>query len=328
MFALEDQIAGSLSDHAVALGEPTREGAVVARVAARPFVAALGREPLGFARVIAEPDLVPPPQAGWHWCGSEGRGFVRRPDGSAFAVGGIGPDRDLPVELAVALAQCVRAGAASIDVVADVDCDDADCARWAARSGVPFKRGAPWQWTDATRDAFTAAIDLAGALRPPVPPRRAADWLHAFVPAVAILAIALAVHVLGTTATWAARRMELARSERALVDVAAQMGVTDATPANAAAAIARAHSAQRHRAGLWAVGDAVPVLAQAVPALAALPPGSIRSAAFATGAWTFELANVDDAALDALLRRLVARGLPVVHARQANGVRLRVGPPA
>ena len=70
--------------------------------------------------------------------------------------------------------------------------------------------------------------------------------------------------------------------------------------------------------------DAWPRLAQAAPALAALPPGTLRTARFSGGAWTLELGAIDEATLAAFDARLRAAGLSGVSARSPSGVRVRI----
>jgi hypothetical protein len=124
---------------------------------------------------------------------------------------------------------------------------------------------------------------------------------------------------------WAAYRIEHWRVGRATVALAQGAGSSDATtPAAAVAALVRQHADARHRAGLLAPGDALPLLAQATPALGELPPGALKSAVYGDGAWTLELASVDATRLAAIDRALADRGVAVLQADTANGVRLRL----
>ena len=66
---------------------------------------------------------------------------------------------------------------------------------------------------------------------------------------------------------------------RAIVAAGAGAGVADAVDAGGrAAALARRDAELRHRAGLPAPADALPLLARAAPALAVLPPRRVKSA--------------------------------------------------
>ena len=77
-------------------------------------------------------------------------------------------------------------------------------------------------------------------------------------------------------------------------------------------------------ARLSAPDDALPLLARAAPALAAVPAGKWKRAVYASGAWTLEFATLDDAVRDALIRRLADAGLTALHANNAGGLRVRI----
>ena len=107
--------------------------------------------------------------------------------------------------------------------------------------------------------------------------------------------------------------------------LAQSAGVPEATtPATAVTGLVRRHAETRHRAGLAAPGDALPLLAQAAPALAALPAGTLKSAVYGDGAWTLELGKLDPAALARVDRDLSERGLTVLQAPTAAGSRMRL----
>ena len=91
-----------------------------------------------------------------------------------------------------------------------------------------------------------------------------------------------------------------------------------------AAAIAKRHAEARHRAGLAAPSDALPLLARAAPALAALPAGVIKTASYADGHWTLDLAKSDDGAAARLAPQLANAGLTALTAANAAGTRIRV----
>jgi hypothetical protein len=183
---------------------------------------------------------------------------------------------------------------------------------------VPFVAGSPWRWEAAPDPAFAAAIDVLAperAGRAASTPRESSS----LPAALWLVALAAGLHLAATAGTWAWRKVELARSERALEAIAREVG------ASAPAGIARVHADARHRAGRAAPSDAMPLLARAAPALAVLPAGALRTATWGQGAWTIELAQVDEAALASLRDRAGSAGLAVVHAATANGIRARIG---
>ena len=90
-------------------------------------------------------------------------------------------------------------------------------------------------------------------------------------------------------------------------------------------ALSRRYAQVRHDQGLVAPDDALPLLARAAPALAALPPGSVKRAVYADGHWTLDLALTNPSAIGDLEARMHSVGVPALMAPSANGVRVRVG---
>ena len=315
-FALEDRLATPLDDAIVAVGSQ-REGApVVAVVVGRALVAAIAEAQPRFDRAIVEAQL-PGEVRGWGWYEGVGGGFVRPGDGGAFAVG-VAADPALPPELLTALRQAARAGTAPEQVVAARPADTELLAAWTREGGVPFVAGSPWRWETASDAAFAAAIDVLAPARVAhaASTQRATSSLPT---ALALVALAAGLHLAATAGTWAWRKVELARAERALDAIARELGAT------APAGIAHIHADARHRAGRAAPSDAMPLLARAAPALTALPAGALRTATYGQGAWTLELAQIDAAALASLRDRADSAGLILVHAPTASGVRARIG---
>ena len=319
-YALEDRVA-TPDQVAIGVGPQRADHSVLAVLAARELVAPLAAAHPPIRRAIAEPELAAPVD-GWRWCETDHAGFVRTSDGAAFAVSrssGV----DLPPELAHALAQAAREGHAPTRVVVDRVADPTMLADWSRSSGVAFVAGDPWRWRNAPESAFTSAIDLLGGLRVD---DEAARPRPRTTPAWTMLAAAGVLHVAGTLATWGWTHVRLANLERDLVPIAQAAGASSATPQTAAADIQRLHANARHRAGLAAADDALPVLARAAPALAALPAGVVRSAVWNAGGWTVELAPVDEGIVAPFIDRLAGAGLTPLHARTAAGVRARISP--
>jgi type II secretion system protein L len=319
-YAIEDRLATPARDVAIGIGTRREDGRVVAIAVARDFADALARA--GFARAIAEPELASAPRDAWRWCESESSGFVRTGDGAAFPASRAAAADELPPEIAHALLQAAREGTAPSEVVVDRETGPQPFAAWGRQTGVPFRAGAPWRWYEADAARFAGAIDLLHATRETPasasPPR--------FAAALGLVGAALLLHVVATLATFGWSEVTIDNLARDLVPVAHRLGATAATPPTAAADIARLHAAARHRAGLPAPGDAMPLLARAAPALAALPHGALKTATFSAGAWTLELGALDDATLAALVERLRAAGLSPLYARTSAGVRARVTP--
>ena len=331
-FALEDRIAGATRDQWLVPAPRRVRGRVVVAIVGRAQLDAIrgwasAAAALRVTRVIAEPELVPV-DADARWCVPDapecGTGFLRMPDGSAFPIDRRAPDGALPAELALALA--AREGEPPVRVRVDADADDAALARWQGESGVAFVRGQPWRWHAAGRDAFAQATNLLQgemAGEPAAAPRR-----PSFAAALWLLGAAIALHALATLGDWAWWRIDAWRIARAWTALATAAGVDPtaaSTPAAARAAIAERYAAARHEQGLTAPNDALPLLARAAPALAALPPATLKSAVYADNHWTLDLQRTDPAALRELEVRLARAGAAAIVAPSATGARLRIG---
>ncbi|MFO1412822.1 MAG: type II secretion system protein GspL [Burkholderiales bacterium] len=320
-FALEDQLAGGSNTQHLTVSPRKPDGTVEVTVVARALVAALQED---FERVVAEPALAPTPSAGtWRWCRSQpGGGFVRKPDGSAFALSAPTPTH-APDELALALAQAARAGTPPrVEVAFPVD--DAELAAWSAQCGARFERGVAWQW-DQDGARLAAAPDLLHGEFSGTPAKIRRTLAQRFAWPLGLAAAALALHVGATVVQWASLRYDAWQVERALVQAARDAGAGDVTTAEAAStALARRFADARHRARQAAPDDALPLLARAAPALAALPRGTFKSATYAGNTWTFELAKLDPAAAATLDRALTLAGLAPLAATTATGTRVRV----
>lgn len=324
-YALEDQLAGPAQAQHLVASARARDGAVEVAIAARSLFARLRED---FARVVAEPSAAPVPPASvwrWHASGLAG-GFVRRPDGSAFAVGAPEPGGGAPPELALALAHAARSGTPVPRVEVAFAVEDAALAAWSGQCGATFARGAAWRW-DQDGNALAAANDLLQGEFSRTPRAVPVSAARRFRWAAVIAGAALALHVLATLGQWAWLRYDAWQTARAIVSTARNAGAGEATDADAAAAaLSKRFADYRHRVGLAAPGDALPLLARAAAPLAALPPGAIKSATYAAGTWTFDLGKVDAAVAATLDRGLATAGLATLAATTPAGTRMRVAP--
>ena len=321
-FALEDKLAGPAGAQHLVASSRRRDGTVEVAVASRALLAPLMEQ---FARVVAEPSLAPVPAAGawrWHASGLDG-GFVRKPDGSAFAIAMPAPNAPVPAELALALRQAQRAETASPRVEVAFPVDDAQLAAWSAQCGTPFERSAAWRWDQDGAALASATNLLHGEFSREAPPStRTLASRFAWAAGLGLAAVAL--HVTATFVQWASLRIDAWQTERAIAATARDAGVRDAADADAGALLARKFADARHLAGLPAPSDALPMLARAAPALATLRTGTLRTATYATGTWTFDLGRLDGGASGALERALTEAGLATLQATTNAGTRLRV----
>jgi hypothetical protein len=328
-FAIEDQLAGAAADQQLGVSAQAPDGRVRVVIVARSLVNAIATAERRVMRIIAEPELAAPLATAWRWCaGDDGAAFIRCSDGSAFPVEAPRDDGELPAEIALALARAQRGGGAPAQLRIDAATADAALARLQRDAGTTLVRGNPWRWQSASPALFGAALDL----RPSVPAtaimHRQRPLSRIFQTALILGGAALAIHIVASVAEWAALRVDAWRAAREWTELAVAAGVAPdaaSTPQAARAALARRYAELRHSQGLPAPDDALPLLARAAPAFAALPPGSVKSALYADGHWTLELAHADPAVIRDLDARMRAARVPMLVATSAAGARVRVG---
>lgn len=330
-FALEDQLAGPPEAQHLAVSARQKNGSVRVAIVDRTLLQAVasgGGVLARPARIIAEPDLASA-ATGWRWCGSEERdGFVRCTDGSAFPVDAPRGDGALPSELALALAQAARDRAAPSQVHVEAPFAEALLARWQRETGVAFRLGTPWQWHAVSPDAFAAALDLLPGADTAEAAMSRNEPTRLFARASWIAGAALVLHVLATAGEWTWLKLDGWRDAREWTSLVASAGLPPeaaATASSARTALGRRYGELRHAHGLPAPDDALPLLARAAPALAALPTGTVRSATYVDGHWTLDLVRADAATLGDLDVRLRQAGVPALAAVTGAGARIRLG---
>ena len=328
-FALEDQLASAPEESHAAFGPQSADGTVRGGVVdaswMRAFTAGSEHAGIGWDRIVLESDLARPPASGWCWCARsiDDAGFVVTDRGASLGVGAA-RDAGLPAELVLA----ITAASLHAPRVVRVDIAGVSAERLAqatAQTGVAFGAGVPWHWAEANPQAFAAAVDLrtTGADAGVSSSRPSA--LRLFRPAVAIAALALAIDVVATLGQWAWLHWQTRAVRRELVAMAQAASPGAAADLAPLQAIARREAELRHRAGLPARDDFLPLLAQAAPALALLPPGAVRSLRYADGHVVFELQKSDAAQIARVQRELHGHGLTAIAAPTTTGARMRLG---
>jgi len=333
-FALEEQLADAPEDSHVALASQMADGSVRTAIVAddwmRAFIASSERFDVDWDRALLESDLAPAAPGSWRWCAASvtKTGFVRTDRGATIAIGPANGDSP-PGELTLALSS---AGAQAPRTVR-VDADGASAALLAnarKETRAEFVAGKPWRWSEATPAAFANAIDLlTGRYSATVASAQRADLAKRFRPALWIVAIAIAVQVAAGVGQWlwlrwqtAALERELASLARAAVPEYAAGTNPELTPI---AALMRRERDLKHRAGLAARDDFVPLLARAAPALGALPAGALRGLTYGDGHVVLELQKLDPAQTSRVQRELQQAGLVAIAAPTASGARIRIG---
>jgi type II secretion system protein L len=328
-FALEDQLAGAPEDNHIALGTQGADGkvrvAIVAEAWMHAFMAASARAGIRWRRIVLESDLAQPPTGGWCWCapGLDRAGFVRTADGATLAVGpAMGNTPPAELVLAIAGSQAQRPRQIRADVAGITP---ALLAQAGQATAVEFAAGTPWRWSAAASGAYQAAIDLQTSAHTGVVAAPKVDVVQLLRPALWIVACVLGIHILASVGQWLWLEWQTTQAQRELTALAQSSAPEEAANAAPATAITRRDAALRHRAGLVADDDALPLLARAAPALATLPPGAIRSLRFADGHVLFELQKLDPAQPARVQLELQRAGLVAIAAPTATGARLRVG---
>jgi type II secretion system protein L len=332
-YALEDQLADQPDESHLALATQLADGslrvAIIANAWMAAFVAASRRCDLRWDRVLLESDLALAAPRIWRWCATSiaRPGFVRTDRGATIAVGPARGDAP-PVELALALSR----GGSDAPKTIRIDADGITAAFLAGArrdTGVECVAGTPWRWAGAPAAAYAGAIDLLSGRYGAAPRSPQIGVGRLLRPALWITAIAIGIHVVASVGEWAWLRWqsfaidrELTALARAAVPEFAAGTAPDASPT---AALARRERDLRHRAGLPARDDFVPLLARAAPALAALPAGAIRSLSYADGHLLLDLQKVQDPEPSRLQGELKRAGLSAIVAPTAGGARLRVG---
>ncbi|MGH8849823.1 MAG: type II secretion system protein GspL [Casimicrobiaceae bacterium] len=328
-FALEDQLAGAPEQSHAVFGaqaaDGTVRGAIVAASWMRAFAAGSRHAGIHWDRVILESDLARPPASGWCWCAPSTAhgGFVRTDRGASIGVGAA-RDAGVPPELALALTAAAPHAprAVRVDIGGIVP---ERLAQMRTQSRIEFTPGAPWRWFDADAAAFASAIDLRPPRDDPGSETARGEVGRLFVPALSIAALALGIHVAATLGQWLWLQWQVHALQREIAAIA-QVAVPDAAAGvPPLQAIARHDAELRHRAGLPARDDVLPLLARAQPALATLPAGAIRSLRYADGHLVFELQKFDPGRIERIQRDLQDLGLTAIAAPTSTGARLRLG---
>jgi general secretion pathway protein L len=332
-FALEDQLAGAPEESHIALGPQAADGSIRTAILAedwmRAFAAASARCGIDWDAALLESDLAPAAAGTWRWCARavDAPGFVRTDRGATIAVGPAAADAP-PAELAAALAAASQYAPRSVRVDA-AGASASFLAQARARTRVEFVAGTPWRWADAPAAAFAGAIDLLTGRYGAAPPTAALDPARLLRPALWVAGLAIVIQACAGSGEWVWLRWQNARidseiralAQGAVPELAAQVaaGVTPSV------ALARRERDLKHRAGLVASDDLLPLLSRAAPALATLPAGAVRGFSYADGHLVLELQKLAPGEPARVQRELQRGGLVAIAAPSASGARLRIG---
>ncbi len=302
--------------------------AIVGAAWMRAFQSASARCGVRWQRLLLESDLAQAPAGGWCWCAESltRAGFVRTDDGSSIAVG---PSRaeGLPEEITLALAgsgrrpRVVRVDVAGVGTSPPRARESANRRRILRRHAVALVRRRSKR-VSPPRSICRSAIST------PPSRRRALTFSARFgrrcgSPASRSRSTSLPASANGSRCdgnfTRSTPTCPLWRKSRCRIR----------RPAPAASrprrAIARRDGELRHRAGMAAATDLLPLLARAAPAMSALPGGTVRSLHYADAHVVFELQKLDRRRSRCCSASCSARGLVAIAVPIATGARLRIG---
>lgn len=339
-FAIEEQLAGPIEAHYLAIGKQREDGSVRIAIVNREWFEALASSVkaagLAFSRVLAEPDLAPTFEQEWIWCARtpDSPGFVRLPNGASINIGAANASRDdsgdatLPPELSLALQHTAKEIPKAVRVAVP-SVSEEQVAQWSTT--IPFRVVKPWRWEEASTGSADL-IDLQfehpadanlgsggiGANRQ--------DGLRALKPAAFIAALALFIHVGATVGEWSLLQLKAGRLNREMAAIAQRAGVeATGNGASTSSLVAARHSELRHQAGLSAPDDFLPMLGRAAPVLPLLPAGTVRTLSYADKHILLDLKPIDAVKLATIQRDLTRLNLPNLAAPAASGPRLRFG---
>lgn len=331
-FAIEDQIAGGEAGAHIAVSSQRHDGVLLATLVPLEIMTSLGHRSGALARlrrVIAEPELAAPhPEPTWRWCRETDAqsGFVRTPDGTAFPVGVPDAQGRLPPELRFALVQ--RAVSAVRPVVrVEWPAPAQALAQWQQETEVPFVAGPPWRWEAADSAPATNLLQGVFALSQPTS-RFGASRIIA--PAVVLLGLAAAFHILATVGHWLVLKGDAWSAASQWTSLALSAGLANDTsdsPDKVRAALAHRHAEVLHMHRMPTADDALPLMARASSGIARLPQGAVKRAVYADAHWTLEVAAADAASLGDLQAQLRQAHVDAIVVAVPGGARVRLGSP-
>ena len=321
-FALEDQFAGDIdAQHIVIARDGDRHVVVHAidRGWLLGIIGALKRKGLHPLAIHAESDLAPHRDGVHTWIWHEDGGFLIDASGRVSILDrGAGA---LPAGLLLALRS---PGAEPLPVVVlGPESLAPNLDGWQRATGAAFELEREWSWCDANATALRSASNLltpdletgpvALRARPAGWLRRAAWWAGA----------ALLLHAGASVADWAVLKWRVAQVERETRELI-QAALPQLGSGDLYAGWRRAFAASRHRQGRAAPDDALPLLADSALGLTDLPAGALRVISYEAGQLTLDFAKPAAPAIATAAPAWSTRGLAVLQADAAGGVRVRL----
>ena len=288
--------------------------AVWDRQGLKRWVDALASIGLNSYEVHWETFLLPWNEGEWSLAWNKSEGFVRHGEFQGAATD-CGDQTTPPMSLRLLLeaAQKGAAPPASLAVFAGTPESMPDLDAWQGALGISVRAGGVWDWRSAPVDAgVSVAVErkrwrfLPGMIRR----LRPAAW---------IAGAALAVHAVGSVASWgllAAEQQQLRQKMTQQFRAAFPETVSVVEPA---LQMRRKLAEVRHAVGQSDSGDFLPMIEKAAAGLKELPPGKLRTVSFEGGRMTLELVGTDASLVKRVVSRLTQSGLSVDVGGKAGG---------
>lgn len=302
-FAVEDRITVEPERVHVALGPRVSDShhavAVVDRNWLREWIDAFSSVNRAPRSVFVETCLPPLDVDAWTLVRHHEGAFVRTGPASGMALDIV--DAGAPPSILMIAMDETRAARPAALLICAEPSDLPDLDGWSMALGTPCIGREAWDWTQAQSDG---GIDLLqGEFAPPAPAR---EFLPRLRPALVIAALILAVHIFGTVSHWAMLKYEKSQLQTQMLAVF-RTAFPAAQVVDPPLQMRRQLDALKRVSGEAQAGDFVPLLAQAVQALAGQSQ-RVRSVSYDRTRLSIDVELGTRPEAEALVERLKAGG--------------------
>lgn len=306
-YAIEDALLGdAASTYAAIAGQYSGGPATVVTTDLRALervlggLRARGREPF---KLIAETLSVPLPAQGWTAVLNRDGGFVRTGPHSGFSLDLTAIDVP-PVQLRLALAQARAAQQAPARLRVHCSEHGPMLDRWRSALQVEIEQAAAWGWENVE---FGSSPDLLqGELRRT---QSRFESLRQWMPAAALAAAVVAIHVGFTLLQWGMLAWERASVTREMETLFRQTVPDAQAVVDPPLQMRRVVTDLRRASGALAADDFLALLARAAPEISRVQGSNVRVMDYASGVLRIELALPRADAASQVVTRLTDAGV-------------------
>jgi len=296
-FAVEDKLLTEPEKTHTVAGPRTPDGAtavaIIDKAWLRQQIAHLHQHGIHAEKMLAE-TLLPRWEAqSWSMVWNGQGGFIRTGPNAGFVVDG-GDANTPPMALMLALDEARAANTAPVRLLIYLAPGTATPS-W---PDVKHELRGTWTWQSAETSAASAFNLLQGEF---APPSKARAWTQQMRPALAVLGVIIAVHLLATLGDWVRLKHEQNRLQDAMVSTFKQTFPEATAIVDPALQMRRNLSDLQRTRGVPDSSDFLPLLAQAAPLLR---QGHIQALQYAQDKLSFDLLLGDAAQLEDLRAQL------------------------